>query len=78
MKKLISKILKDTLTSPKTGKYSRKSMIMFVSFNFCLICGIVNLATGHTIQEFIFFSFLAMAGGQTVLTVVDKYKNQTK
>jgi len=30
------KILKDTLINPKTGNYSRKSVVLFVSFNFAM------------------------------------------
>lgn len=78
MKSLFKELQKmwfDTLTNPTTKKYSRKSLMIFISFNFCLVSGISNLFWNNTIEEYIFFGFLGMAGGQTALSVIDKVKN---
>lgn len=79
----IVKILNDTLKSPN-GKYSRKSLTMFTSFVVAILLGIyivfANLITTTPVSEQatdVFYGFLAMAGGTTIITVWDKIRNKT-
>lgn len=56
---------------------------MFVSFNMAIITGIYIVAVDHWFAKEInpyaiqvFFGFLALSGGTSVLTVYDKFKNR--
>lgn len=74
MKKLIQTVLNDTLKSPN-GKYSRKSLTMFVSFGMAVLVGgyVVHIRPQDGIQ--VFYGFLALGGGITGMSIYDKYKN---
>lgn len=81
MRSLVDEVKKmwfDTLTNPETGKYSRKSVQIFFSFNFCLLSGIVTLLTDLEVPEFIFVGMLGIATGTTLFSVIDKYNTKQK
>lgn len=83
----IEKIISDTLKSPN-GKWSRKSLTMFVSFIMGILVGI-TIVVSHFITDteisrdavWVFYGFLTMAGYNGKLTLDDKknyrenYKN---
>jgi hypothetical protein len=80
---IFQKIINDTLKTPKTGKWSRKSLTMFVSFIMSIIIGIYIVISDYFLHEEInryaidvFYGFLVIAGGTSVLTVWDKMKNR--
>lgn len=75
------KIFNDTLKSPN-GKYSRKSLTMFASFIISTIIGayivVSNYITETPINQYaieVFYGFLLLSGGTSVMTVWDKFKN---
>lgn len=70
-------ILQDSLTN-KDKAYSSKKLMTFVSFNLCVFMGLVDMFTKYKINPEIFYSFLAMSGGQTVLSMVSTFKNEKK
>lgn len=70
-------ILQDSLTN-KDKAYSSKKLMTFVSFNLCVFMGLVDMFTKYKINLEIFYSFLAMSGGQTVLSMVSTFKNEKK
>ena len=74
---LINKILSDTLTNEK-GKYSRKSLTMFVSFGVCVAMGFIDMFTNFKINDIVFFSFMGMSGGQTLASLYDKKISNNK
>ena len=65
--KFISEIFQDV-----QGFYSSKRTIAFLAFFFMLASGIVNLATGVTIAEFIFEGMLWIVIGALGITVGDQ------
>lgn len=80
--KEIYKILNDTLKGP-SGKYSRKSLTMFISFGVSILLGsyivFANYITEIPVNEYaidVFYGFLMLAGGTSVVTVWDKFKNR--
>ena len=66
------KMLKDTLCN-KEGKYSRKSLTMLVSFQVLIVLAFIDTMTSYFVSEYIFYSFLGLSGGHSVLTVIDKF-----
>lgn len=70
-------ILQDSLTN-KDKAYSSKKLMTFVSFNLCVFMGLIDMFTKYKINPEIFYSFLAMSGGQTVLSMVSTFKNEKK
>lgn len=80
MVKIINKIVNDTLKTPQ-GKFSRKSLTMFVSFIMSILIGswvvVCNYFTPNPPSEYsveIFYGFLLLSGGTSVLTVYQKLK----
>jgi len=80
--KSVAKLINDTLKSPN-GKWSRKSLTMFVSFVIAIILGtyivIANYITERPINQYaieVFYGFLLLSGGTSVLTVYDKIKTR--
>lgn len=80
--KEIYKILNDTLKGPQ-GKYSRKSLTMVTSFIISIILGsyivFSNYITQTPVNEYaieVFYGFLLLAGGTSVITIWDKFKNR--
>lgn len=81
MKKTLIQVFNDTLKN-SNGKYSRKSLTMFVSFIMANILGVFivtfNLFTNRDLHPYaiqVFYGFLASAVGTGILTVWDKFKN---
>lgn len=75
---LIKKVLLDSLTNID-GQFSSKKLTMFVSFILCCVMGLIDQFTAYKINEVVFYSFLMMAGGQSVLSVMDrKIENKDK
>ena len=82
MKEIINKIINDTLKSPN-GKWSRKSLTMFVSFMMSILSGIFILLSDKFLHSEInryaidvFFGFLLLSGGTSAMTVWDKLRNK--
>lgn len=80
------KLINDTLKNTD-GKWSRKSLQMFVSFSVSIILGaaIVFIPAPNEYAIEVFYGFLFLAGGTTVVTLFDKIntrgskqKNETK
>lgn len=74
------KILEDTLKSPN-GKWSRKSLTMFSAWIMSILSGIfIHISDYFLPKEInpyaiqVFFGFLMLAGGTTVMTVYEKLK----
>jgi len=63
---------KNILKNPETGEWRRKTIVMFVSFMFCIVQAVADQFFKYRIDYTIFFSFLVVGGGATVLTVIDK------
>lgn len=79
---IINKIVNDTLKTPQ-GKWSRKSLTMFVSFIFALIFGsyivMCNLITTTPLNHdaiTVFWGLLSLTGGTSFLTVYQKLQNK--
>jgi hypothetical protein len=79
--KEIYKIFNDTLKGP-SGKYSRKSLTMFISFSISIILGIYIVISDYILNKEInkyaidvFYGFLMLTGGLSGVTVWDKTKN---
>lgn len=60
------------------GKYSRKSLMMFVSFHVCITMWLLNQVFKMHVEEYMFFGFLGMAGGQAIISVWDKQTNKNE
>jgi uncharacterized membrane protein (DUF373 family) len=78
----MNKILNDTLKGP-SGKYSRKSLTMFVSFIISIILGTYIVFSDKILNKEInkysidvFYGFLMLTGGLSGVTVWDKFKNK--
>jgi len=73
------KIIDDTLKGPN-GKYSRKSLTAFGSFFIAIIYGVLMpflagwLGFEFAVIEFVFISFITLAGATLGMTVADKMK----
>lgn len=74
----INKIIDDTLKSPH-GKWSRKSLTMFVSFIVSILLGAFIVVSNYFTEVpvnndaiLVFAGFLSMAGYQGKLTLDDK------
>lgn len=76
--KTLKKIFTDTLKSPN-GKWSRKSLTLFVSFLMCIVLAIhIVLAPffGILINDYtlkVFDGFMFLVVGLTVGTIADKF-----
>lgn len=73
------KIFKDTLQSP-SGKWSRKSLTMFVSFQISILLGVYIVASDYILDKEInryavdvFHSFMLLVGALSGITVADKF-----
>lgn len=82
MKQMIQQIIDDTLKSPN-GKFSRKSLTMFSSWIMAILTGTFITLSDYIIKQEInkyaidvFYGFLLLAGGTSVITVWDKIKNK--
>ena len=78
----MNKIINDTLKGP-SGKYSRKSLTMFISFVMSILSGVFILLSDKFLSKEInqyaidvFYGFLLLSGGTSVMTVWDKFKNK--
>ena len=83
MLNIFKKIINDTLMTPDSEKYSRKSLTMFFAFlNMTLLSWVESLSSMPilsscckiTVPEYIVVIFAGMALGQGALTVWDKKK----
>lgn len=84
MKNIINKIIDDTLKTP-SGKFSRKSLTMLVSFIMAIISGIFisisDYILGKEINKYaidVFYGFLLLAGGTSAMTIWEKIKNKSE
>lgn len=73
--KNITKLVNDTLKSPN-GKYSRKSLTMFTSYGVAIIMGFYIVVCYSEHALFVFYGFLAMATGQSILALKDKIESR--
>ena len=71
----MKKLINDTLKSP-SGKWSRKSLTMFVSFVILIVMWLLDQVFQLKVSEFIFWGFTSLAGGISLMTVLDKYSNE--
>lgn len=83
MKYIINKIISDTLKTPE-GKFSRKSLTMLVSFIMAIILGIYISISDYILNKEInkytievFYGFLLLSGGTSVMTIWEKFKNKS-
>jgi hypothetical protein len=81
-KSTLNQIIDDTLKSPD-GKWSRKSLTMLSAWIMAILSGIFILISDYFFSEEInqyaidvFYGFLLLAGGTSVMTVWDKVKNK--
>ena len=56
---------KNILKNPETGEWRRKTIVMFVSFIFCIVQAVADQFFKYRIDYTIFFSFLVVGGGAT-------------
>lgn len=66
---MLKKVLTDSLTN-LDDRYSSKKIMSFMSFNSCLFMAMVDMFTHYKINEVVFSSFLVMAGGQSLLSIL--------
>ena len=71
MKKIINKIVDDTLKEP-CGKWSRKNLTMFVSLNVAIVVSFITVFKYEANATAVLYAWLAMATGQSVLMLKDK------
>lgn len=76
MKINIQKIIDDTLKEP-CGKFSRKSLTMFVSVCMSVVLSFIIVLKYEASAELVLYGWFVMATGQSVLTLSDKF-NQRK
>lgn len=72
------RILKDTLTNPQTGRYSRKSVTAFASFTIAVIMALSHHFLGYQLNETVFAEFLLLGGGSIMLSSAEKAYNKHK
>lgn len=78
------KILRDTLQNK--GRWSRKSLTMFVSFVMACLTGIYIVVSDYILKDKeinryasdVFNGFLLLTGGLAGITVADKFTPKTK
>lgn len=80
----LEKLISDTLKSPN-GKWSRKSLTMFVSFLISINLGTYIVISDYVIEKEInkyaievFNGFLLLTGALSGITVWDKFSNNKK
>lgn len=71
----IRKIINDTLKSPE-GKWSRKNLTMFTSFVVAIIIGFFIVVNYEQSATEIFYGFILLSGGTSVLALYDKIKGK--
>lgn len=71
----IRKIINDTLKSPE-GKWSRKNLTMFTSFVVAIIIGFFIVINYEQSATEIFYGFILLSGGTSVLALYDKIKGK--
>lgn len=69
------KLINDTLKSP-SGKWSRKSITMLVSFVICVIIWFLDQVIQLKVSEFIFWGFISLTGGISLTTILDKHNEK--
>lgn len=69
------KIFKDSLTN-KDNKYSSKKLTTLISFSVAVFMGLTDQLTSHKINLTVFETFIIMAGGQTVLSMIANIPKQ--
>ena len=69
--KTIKKIIDDTLKEAN-GKWSKKSLTMFTSFAIAIIMGFYIVIKYHQYSVEVFYGFLAVALGSSILDLKDK------
>ncbi len=76
------KLLRDTLTSPGSGRFSRKSMTAFASFSIAVVLAMSEHFCGYELNQTVFNDFLLLGGGSIMLSsaekVADKYHERKK
>jgi len=77
------KIISDTLKTPN-GKWSRKSLTLFVSFNISIILGFYIVISDYILDKEInkyaievFNGFMLLTGAMSGITVADKFTPST-
>jgi hypothetical protein len=80
----LEKLIKDTLQGPN-GKWSRKSLTMFVSFILAINLGTYIVVSDYVLEKEInryaidvFNGFLILTGTLSGVTVWDKFSNKSK
>lgn len=63
------KIFKDSLTN-KDNRYSSKKLTTLISFSVAVFMAITDQLTKYKINLTVFETFIIMAGGQTVLSMI--------
>jgi hypothetical protein len=67
--KNVSKILYQSLTNPD-NEYSSKKLTMFVCLNISILMAMLDQLTRFKLNENVFYTFMLMASGQSILTIV--------
>lgn len=71
----MKQLINDTLKSPE-GKWSRKSLTMFTSFVVAIIMGFYIVIKYEQAATEIFYGFILLSGGTSVLALYDKIKGK--
>jgi len=66
---LIKKVIIESLTNPDK-EYSSKKIMTCISFNFCILIALFDQFTSYKLNPEVFYSFLLMASGQSVLSII--------
>lgn len=75
---MLKKIFEDSLTN-KDGKYSSKKLTTLFSFAIAVFIALTDQLTSHKLNITVFETFIIMAGGQTVLSMIANIpKNEHK
>jgi len=66
---MLKQVLTESLTNTDK-EFSSKKIMTFMSFNFCIFMAIFDQFTAWKLNETVFYSFMLMASGQSVLSIV--------
>ncbi len=71
----LSELLYQSLTNPDK-EYSSKKLTMLACLIFSMLLALLDQLTKYKLNENVFFSFMLMASGQSILNVISNHINK--